>query len=490
MTDNSHSREAERALLGTLSLHGLTPEVRQQLHASDFHEIPHRRIYAAMCDLLDAGEAITEDTLHYRQQDCTEYREAGGFNLLTLLLTDAQPNLNGQMRSILDLSRERWALRTAERVAKASKDPAELSKVLADASAHLTKRWGQPVDVVSTLWSAAALCDLELPDSPWLLPGLIVEGGLNLIAGEVAAGKTWLALDLGLAAASGGMAWGRKFTASTPTLYLGCDNNWSTLARRVKDLVAGREIPGPADFHVCDAALDLGSTEGLLTLERLVTEMGARLVVIDVLARYMRGVDENAAGEVAPVLTGLRAFANRHGVTLVLLHHLNKSKGIIGQLLERIRGSIEFAGAVDTVLVLTVQGEGMDAKRMLRQKKNRDGEEAEPASFEILPGVQGGLCLAFDTAAADVTVTAEVKVRQFLANNPGSSKRQIIRGTHLGTNAALATINRLVDAGQIRMTVGTHRADLCSLSCNDRYRGVCYPLKGGERNNTRHGGYG
>ena len=461
----SYSPEAERQLLGTLLLDGHSNLTTVKLHASDFHEIHHRRIYSAMLDLSSKDEAVTIDTLAYALESCKEVQEAGGYAYLTGLLAAGGGLLEPQVQFIRDLSRERWAIDVvAKQVAKASKDPAELGEVLSKALETLGKRWAQPVDLERTLWSAAALCDLELPDSPWLLPGLIAEGGLNLIAGEVASGKTWLALDLGLAAATGGMAWGRHFGTPTPTLYLGCDNNWSTLARRVKELVAGREIPGPADFHVCDAALDLGSPEGIQTLERLVTDTGARMVVIDVLARYMRGVDENAAGEVAPVLTGLRAFANRHGVTLVILHHLNKSKGIVGQLLERIRGSIEFAGAVDTVLVLTVQGEGMDAKRMLRQKKNRDGEEAADMTFEIVPGADAGLTLAFDTVAADVTVTAEVKVRQFLAEHPGSSKRDVIRGTRLKTSETLATINRLADAGQLRMTTGAHGADLCSLS--------------------------
>lgn len=462
---NHRSPEAERALLGTLLLdRAVPPDVRQVLDPSDFHAFEHRRTYSAMRDLSDAGEALTIDTLDHALRDCPEVQEAGGFAYLTGLLVAGGGMLEEQVRFVTDLSRERWALALASRVAKAGKDPAELAKILSDASANLGKRWGAAPDIARTLWSAAAIMDLVLPDSPWLLPGLILEGGLNLIAGEVAAGKTWLALDLGLAAASGGRAWGRTFARPTPTLYLGCDNNWSTLARRVKALVAGREIPGPADFHLCDAALDLGSPEGLQTLERLVSETGARMVVIDVLARYMRGVDENAAGEVAPILTGLRAFANRLGVTLVILHHLNKSKGIVGQLLERIRGSIEFAGAVDTVLVLTVQGEGMDARRMLRQKKNRDGEEAEGMSFEIVPGETGGLCLAFDTVAPDVSVAAEVRVRRFLADHPGSSKREVIRGAGLKTAEALSMLHRLQAAGQIRVTQGARGADLCSLS--------------------------
>jgi len=457
MTD-SFSPDAERQLLGTLLLDGRAKPTTGGLHPSDFHEIPHRRIYSTMLDLSSKDEAVTIDTLAYALESCKEVQEVGGFAYLTGLLAAGGGLVEPQVKFITDLSRERWAIDVvAKQVAKASKDPAELAKVLADAAAHLTKRWGQPVDLERTLWSAAALCDLELPDSPWLLPGLIAEGGLNLIAGEVASGKTWLALDLGLAAATGGMAWGRHFGTSTPTLYLGCDNNWSTLARRVKELVAGREIPGPADFHVCDAALDLGSPEGIATLERLVSDTGARMVVIDVLARYMRGVDENAAGEVAPVLTGLRAFANRHGVTLVLLHHLNKSKGFIGAVLERIRGSIEFAGAVDTVLILTVQGDDLDAVRTLRQKKNRDGEEAKAMSFEIRPGEHDGLCLAFTSAAEALQGRLEQRILDAVSAEPGLSKNDVAERVEGKRADVFRSMDRMRTAGTLRFEVGTHR---------------------------------
>ena len=41
----------------------------------------------------------------------------------------------------------------------------------------------------------------------WLVPNLLLQGGLNLLAGEVSSGKTFLALDLAIAVASGGVPW-------------------------------------------------------------------------------------------------------------------------------------------------------------------------------------------------------------------------------------------------------------------------------------------
>ena len=58
-----------------------------------------------------------------------------------------------------------------------------------------------------TSYTAQQLMDADFPEPKWAVPGLIAEG-LTFIAGAPKVGKSWLALGLGIAVASGGQVLG------------------------------------------------------------------------------------------------------------------------------------------------------------------------------------------------------------------------------------------------------------------------------------------
>ena len=234
----------------------------------------------------------------------------------------------------------------------------------------------------------------------WLVQDLILKGGLNLLAGEVGSGKTFLALDLAIAVASGGTAWhqgspttnGSPATKGSPrrspgtrssqrksrngsgihrgaetkeagnepaplmnVLYLCLDTSRQTLQRRLAALCLGRGIDPPAGLHFDLSPLDLSQPRSLDTLRGLVKDKNAGLVILDALARYLPGIDENTVASISPVLTGLRSLVTSDGTTLLLLHHLNKGSGYAYNAPSalRIRGSSDILAAVDTALVCT-----------------------------------------------------------------------------------------------------------------------------------------
>ena len=76
----------------------------------------------------------------------------------------------------------------------------------------------------------------------------------------------------------------------------------------------------------------------------------ARLLVLDPFVRLHR-IDENASGEVAPLLAYLRELQRRHAIAVIVVHHAKKGAGHIraGQAL---RGSSEFHAWGDSNLYL------------------------------------------------------------------------------------------------------------------------------------------
>jgi hypothetical protein len=79
--------------------------------------------------------------------------------------------------------------------------------------------------------------------------------------------------------------------------------------------------------------------------------------VLDPFVRLHR-IDENASGEVAPLLAYLRELQRRHGVAVVVVHHAKKGAGRVraGQAL---RGSSEFHAWGDSNLYLRRNGEDL-----------------------------------------------------------------------------------------------------------------------------------
>ena len=70
----------------------------------------------------------------------------------------------------------------------------------------------------------------------------ILPEGLTLLAGKPKRGKSWLALDIALAIASGGTVLGRRCDPG-PVLYLALEDNPRRLKKRL-ELIAGA-TPGP-----------------------------------------------------------------------------------------------------------------------------------------------------------------------------------------------------------------------------------------------------
>jgi len=109
------------------------------------------------------------------------------------------------------------------------------------------------------------------------------------------------------------------------------------------------------DVHVITAPalrLDLAADRG--RLEQTIADLAPRLLVLDPFVRLHR-IDENASGEVAPLLAYLRELQRRHDLAVVLVHHAKKSSGRLraGQAL---RGSSEFHAWGDSNLYLRRDG--------------------------------------------------------------------------------------------------------------------------------------
>jgi hypothetical protein len=180
---------------------------------------------------------------------------------------------------------------------------------------------------------------------------------VGIVGGEPKCCKSFLALDLAVAVASGTPCL-RRFSVPKPgrVLLYAAEDALHIVRSRLEGICAAAGIGlHDLDVHVITApTLRLDLTADRDRLERTVVELAPLLLVLDPFVRLHR-IDENASGEVAPLLAYLREMQRRHNLAVLLVHHAKKSGGRLraGQAL---RGSSEFHAWGDSNLYLRREG--------------------------------------------------------------------------------------------------------------------------------------
>ena len=214
----------------------------------------------------------------------------------------------------------------------------------------------------------------------WLVSKRLIAGGVNLLVGEISAGKTYLALDLALGVAGRGVAWGGLSVPRGRVLYYCMDSSPVTMAHRLKGMCRRYAMEPPADLVFDFERHNLADPAELLALEEQIVQHECCLVIFDVLARYLSHLNENTATSIGPLMSQVREICGRCGVSILFVHHFNKIHAKKSRDGERVRGSSDILGSMDAALGVSLNGE----VRELRSIKNRMGAEAEVLGFKIV----------------------------------------------------------------------------------------------------------
>jgi hypothetical protein len=202
----------------------------------------------------------------------------------------------------------------------------------------------------------------DLADVPtarrWLVEDLWGDEAVGIVGGEPKCCKSFLALDLAVAVASGRPCLRRFAVARTGRVLLfAAEDALHVVRQRLAGIAraAGRQL-ADLDIQVITAPsvrLDVERDRDALT--ETVDKLRPRLLVLDPFVRLHR-IDENISGEVAPLLAYLRELQRRYHVAVVLVHHARKG-GARMRAGQALRGSSEFHAWGDSNLYLRRHGE-------------------------------------------------------------------------------------------------------------------------------------
>jgi putative DNA primase/helicase len=432
--------EVEKAVLGAMLTGPRAVGQALEVLGADggsFYYDPHRRIYQAMIALYERNEVVDQLTVSEELKRHQQLDDVGGVVYLASLAGEVatSANIDHHARIVLKKALARRLIETSIEIAHQAYEGTREVQDLID--------WaGQRIACLAAegdLYGLARPIDLDkllatdFPPREWLLEGFLQVRDLGMIHAFRGIGKSRFVHNLTVAVASGGNF--LKYFAPTARGVLLVDGELpkEDLQQMLAQAVAASDKEPTAPLRVLSA--DLSGAP----LRSLATEAGRRQVeahldgisflVLDSISTLCPGAGpENDAESWEEMQTWLLAL-RRRGITVLLVHHDNRSGGQ--------RGTSKKEDVLSQVVQLRRPAdyrpsEGARFEVHLTKARGVVGDKAAPFEAHLKTGEDGNLvwvCRPLEDAVAERA--------QALAEE-GLSQREIAKEMGVG----LATVNR------------------------------------------------
>lgn len=305
-------------------------------------------------------------------------------------------------------------------VAGGHKDPNEL--LMADPQAFKTnvkeavERTRREYSKLKNLFSGRDLQAEDIPPTRWIVHDILPEG-LAILCAPSKYGKSWMVMQLCLAVTQGKPFLDKK-TEVNYCAYFSLEDSKRRFKGRLNKLL--NDAPAPLGFFGAIKAdtLATGLFEQLTELIETHPKIG--LIIIDTFQKVRGGQarNESVYGADYREMGEFKAFADKHQICLLLVHHLRKQDDD-GDVFNRINGSMAIMGASDTTWVLA------------RKKRSDENTTLTVTGRDV---IEGDLIVAFDKTTST----------WHLIGNAADEAARLARAEYEG-NAVIKTIKALVE---------------------------------------------
>lgn len=333
--------DAERALLGVcLQAPAALERSRALVGVEDFWQPRHAAIFAAMCDLAEAGHVVDPVRLMGELTRTGQLARVGGAPYLHTLYAQpgSLPNLSHYAELVRGSAHRRRLAQIGARLTQIAEQVPDTEDALAAAARELIAL-ELLIDVPDADAAIVGLATwpqlLAQPDvaEDWVIPGLVERQDVILLLAGEGLGKSWLARQLCLAVAAGVHPF-RPSLRIPPqrTLLVDLENAPSMVRRQSRGPAAqiarlgnAEDDRGWAWLH--PEGLNLRVRADAQALEQVIARTRPALCAIGPLGKaFLRGRDDwdTAAEEVRAVIDRLRA---RYRCAFWIEHHMPKGDG-------------------------------------------------------------------------------------------------------------------------------------------------------------------
>jgi hypothetical protein len=290
----------------------------------------------------------------------------------------------------------------------------------------------------------------------WLIEGLWADEAVGIVGGEPKCCKSFLALDMAVAVASGRPCL-RHFQVPRAgrVLLFAAEDALHIVRQRLDGIcrAAGTALVD-IDVQVITApSVRLDLEQDRRSLADTISELQPRLLILDPFVRLHR-VDENVSGEVAPLLAFLRELQRRFHVAVLLVHHARKGAGRerAGQAL---RGSSEFHAWGDSNLYLRRRDEQLSLSIEHRAAASRSG-----ICLELRTNDDAVALALADTAPAPLTALPPLEEQIRTALKGAGAPLSVVelrRACRVRTSTLCEALAALTASGRLQKAVGGYQ---------------------------------
>ncbi len=198
------------------------------------------------------------------------------------------------------------------------------------------------------VFTAADLQNEKFKPQRAIVPGIVCEG-INLLAGKPKIGKSWAALEIAIACATGSTCLGGITPTRGKVLYAACEDNKRRLQTRMRKLL-GENVEWPKDLTLATQWERLDKKGAEHIEEWLSENPDAVLVILDTLASVKPIRTQQGYLDDYTALEPLHKIIKQTATACLVLHHQRKSEA--DDPLDTISGTLGLTGAADNAIVL------------------------------------------------------------------------------------------------------------------------------------------
>lgn len=228
------------------------------------------------------------------------------------------------------------------------------------------------VNANAAKWSLTPLADIDDTPIQWAVQGIIPQHGLTVIFGKPKSGKSFVAIDLAAAIATG-RDWHGHPVQQGKVIYIAGEGRFGMRAR----FAAWAEHSGadPMQNVLLSSGRAIITPTAVADIIPVIAAQGApRLIIIDTLKRNFHG-DENAQKDMGAFIAGcdrLREFFP--DTAILIVHHSGHGNE------DRAMGSINLLAAADAEWRVS---KGTGGTMEFACTAMKDAEEPDPMGFSL-----------------------------------------------------------------------------------------------------------
>jgi RecA-family ATPase len=320
-----------------------------------------------------------------------------------------------------------------------------------------------PILVPRQLLNIEAWDDIEDEPVEWLIDNVLPKKAFCALYGPPGSYKSFVALDIAEAVATGRPWMGREVQAAGAVLYI-CGEGFGGIGARIKACKLHNRTQAGAEIYVIRAAINMRSSAEdfdllVASIKDLMEKTGVQfeLVQIDTLARAFGGGNENNSEDMGAFIHNAGRIQRMLGCAMMVLHHSGKdaTKGL--------RGHSSLLGAVDTQLELMkidatpnpsspIAGSGI-----LTISKQKDGQDGLKIGFEMVKVEIKGSALGISDAQISLAVRASDEALKQEMQQQAVERQSKPRKLQENQQAALDSIHDAIKKNGHMTNVGEER---------------------------------